>query len=356
MNNTEKVLMGLLSLVLLAVIVVAIVMLVKKNDPGARTGYQLIKDGHWTGNDLDPDNDSAKFKYSTQIDKTNGVSNYKLGSQSKLIQVDKKTGRTKITVGQPDGTTTIPTVFIKSKDTFNHGLFVMSVDHIPTGKGVWPAWWLNGRFPPESNDTWALNGEIDIIESVNSQTKNHVTLHTNTRKGGQQCRQDTVHNIVNPNCDKGEFTGCGEDRKQSCPYQGCGVTFEGGANYSAGGVYACELTKDGKVTVWYFSKGSQGLPEGLDEASKGGGDIDVSKWKALATNTVEFQKCPGSFQNMEMIVNTAFCGDWAGTTFDVKNPKNSKEECNKFVLDTNNSKNLENAYWDINWIRVYQQK
>ena len=140
MNNTEKLLMGLLSLVLLAVIVVAIVMLVKKNDPGPgpRAGYQLIKDGHWTGNDLDPDNDSAKFKYSTQSDKTNGVSDYKAGSQAKLIQVDKKTGRTKITVGQPDKVRGIPTVFIKSKDTFNHGLFVMSVDHIPTGKGNLP--------------------------------------------------------------------------------------------------------------------------------------------------------------------------------------------------------------------------
>lgn len=42
---------------------------------------------------------------------------------------------------------------------------------MPTGCGTWPAYWLCG-------DNWPNNGEIDIIEGVNTQNFNQMTLHS----------------------------------------------------------------------------------------------------------------------------------------------------------------------------------
>jgi len=46
---------------------------------------------------------------------------------------------------------------------------------LPTGKGIWPAFWLLG-----SNidfDPWPKSGEIDIMENIGNPTEVHSTLH-----------------------------------------------------------------------------------------------------------------------------------------------------------------------------------
>uniref|UniRef100_A0A914DYL2 GH16 domain-containing protein n=1 Tax=Acrobeloides nanus TaxID=290746 RepID=A0A914DYL2_9BILA len=68
-----------------------------------------------------------------------------------------------------------PTVQIQSNYLFNSGLFVLSLDHMPTGPGVWPAFWMFGT-------NWPNDGEIDILEGVDNMTYNRVTIHT-----GNQC-------------------------------------------------------------------------------------------------------------------------------------------------------------------------
>ena len=46
-----------------------------------------------------------------------------------------------------------PSVRITSKAKYNHGLFVLDLNHMPFGCGTWPAYWLLG---PD----WPNNGEI----------------------------------------------------------------------------------------------------------------------------------------------------------------------------------------------------
>ena len=66
---------------------------------------------------------------------------------------------------------------LEGKRRYNHGLFVLDLDHMPAGAGVWPAFWMTDEAH------WPDNGEIDILESINNQTRAKTALHT-----GGQCR------------------------------------------------------------------------------------------------------------------------------------------------------------------------
>ena len=62
----------------------------------------------------------------------------------------------------------------KGKFTFKYGTVEARIA-LPTGKGIWPAFWMLG----ENFDTvgWPACGEIDIIEAVNSENKIYGTNH-----------------------------------------------------------------------------------------------------------------------------------------------------------------------------------
>ena len=67
-----------------------------------------------------------------------------------------------------------PSVRIQSKQAYNSGLFILDLSHMPGGEcASWPAFWLLG-YPAE----WPAAGEVDIIEGVNNQIGNDMTLHT----------------------------------------------------------------------------------------------------------------------------------------------------------------------------------
>ena len=48
-------------------------------------------------------------------------------------------------------------VRLESKNTFFGGLLIHDLDHMPTGCGSWPAYWLCGP-------NWPNGGEIDVID------------------------------------------------------------------------------------------------------------------------------------------------------------------------------------------------
>lgn len=67
-------------------------------------------------------------------------------------------------------------VSIESKTLYNSGLFILSLEHIPTGPGTHPAFWTTGN-------NWPYNGEIDILEAVDPMIHDQITLHT-----GENCK------------------------------------------------------------------------------------------------------------------------------------------------------------------------
>ncbi|KAM0750532.1 hypothetical protein T439DRAFT_356286 [Meredithblackwellia eburnea MCA 4105] len=56
---------------------------------------------------------------------------------------------------------------------------------MPYGCGTWPAWWSNGP-------NWPAGGEIDVVEGVNNQVTNQMTLHTSD----SGCKYDPNANIT----------------------------------------------------------------------------------------------------------------------------------------------------------------
>lgn len=64
---------------------------------------------------------------------------------------------------------------LEGKNRYDRGLFILDLLHMPAGAGVWPAWWLTD----ETN--WPDNGEIDIVEGINNQTRAKTALHTSAQ-------------------------------------------------------------------------------------------------------------------------------------------------------------------------------
>jgi beta-glucanase (GH16 family) len=59
------------------------------------------------------------------------------------------------------------------------------------GPGYWPAFWALGAPFRPSNAVWPSVGEIDVMETINSQSTVHGTLHCGTVGTGGPCHEDT---------------------------------------------------------------------------------------------------------------------------------------------------------------------
>ena len=340
------------AIVLVSIIIVlvstVIFFAVKKWPPRSRGPYTL--DSDLSGGKLIPGNDPKSMRFYVGPDPTKGVVDY--GAWADQVTLTKN-GKTVVSAGPLSGTNR-KMVRLVSQNMYNSGLFIISADHIPEGLGTWPAFWLTAY--EKGTAAWACSGEIDIIEGVNSvgtdsnTSRNSSTHHTNDRPGLPKCRQVGVPGINNGgDCTAGppipalpSLSGCGCDGKSVCPGNGCGVfssstaSFGHGFNVAGGGVYACELTPEGYITIWFF-------PVGQEPADIAANNPDPSKWPAV--NRISFNACPGQFENMQIVLNTTLCGTWAGNVF----PGGGIGACNAHI----SAADLSEAYWSIDYIKVF---
>lgn len=228
-------------------------------------------------------------------------------------------------------------VRLTSQKAFNHGLFIADFAHMPGSiPGAWPAFWM---FGPD----WPNSGEIDIIEGVNTQTENIVTLHTGpgcsiSNEGSLQSSR-----LKQPNCNaNGGYDGCGQSTSDNQNYGD-------GFNDIGGGVYATEWTSD-HIAVWFFHRDR--IPENVKSDNP-----DPSLWGTpLARFVGSNCNFDDHFHDNNLVFDTTFCGDWAGAqaVWD-GNPETSAlgVSCQDYVA--NNPGAYKEAYWIVNSIRVFQK-
>lgn len=136
---------------------------------------------------------------------------------------------------------------VQSNQGFQHGLFIADIAHMPGGIcGVWPAFWMVG---PD----WPTNGEIDIVEGVNDQATNSMTLHTgadivmeNSTSLFSGVMQTANCNVNAP--DQGKNVGCSIMADSE-------ITYGTGFNAAGGGTYATEWTS-ASIKIWFFPRGT----------------------------------------------------------------------------------------------------
>ena len=332
----------------------------KKTDKNSNNQY--ILQHNWSGKDLHPEN--GKFRYFTDADPTRGSVLY--GEFSDLLSI-RTNDALQINIGaiveNDIGEEDLPrrqSIRLESISEFDSGLFVFDISRMPAGVGVWAALWLLGA--PGTGDTWASNGEIDIMESVNSDSRypwsknnkfNTTTLHTNSSENMAQCLQNNVDGITNPNCEatgNSSDSACGYNANQACPYEGCSVISddETSAGYkfndNNGGVYACELTKEGRITYWFWSRNDETMPSDFNT------NPDTWSVKTGTNNKIVFDKCPEQFKRQYIIINTTLCGTWAGGKYG----DNGLEGCQNAVVNPDYP--LEEEYWLINSIKIFQKQ
>ncbi|KAK3713238.1 hypothetical protein LTR37_008671 [Vermiconidia calcicola] len=276
----------------------------------------------------------SKFSFWETEDPTHGFvayQNQSAATEQKLIESTSNQVNLLVdsTYKTPNGR---PSVRLTSNKIYQSGLVIIDVAHMPGSIcGAWPAFWTVG---PD----WPNQGEIDIIEGVNDQAMNKMTLHT-----GPGC------SIGNNNAFSGslETTTCDVSGESNV---GCQIEASGGATYgtsfnaAGGGVYAMDWTSK-SIAIYFFPRGS--IPSDVT-----GNSPNPSSWGQPVAHFSGGCDISSAFTNQQLVFDTTFCGDWAGKVWGESCAAKTGKTCEEWVA--NNPKEFKEAYWTINSLKVYQ--
>lgn len=279
------------------------------------------------------------FTTQTGADPTGGFVNYLSQAQAESDGLYKTVGG-KVFIGVDNTTTLSPTgtgrnsVKIMSNQAYTHALVIADLAHIPGSEcGSWPAFWMLG------SGTWPDNGEIDIIEGINNNTADQMSIHS--KEGcnvtvGQYGQLGTSGSISNCGY-AGGYDGC-------TVYSSSQKSYGTGFNKAGGGIYTLHWTGS-EIKVWFFVHGT--APSDITD----GGEPNPNLW---GTPQASFAGCAfdSYFKDMSILFNTDFCGSWAGQFWD-DSPTCSPHAATCADYVAANPKVFSDSYWLINSVRVY---
>ncbi|GAO51130.1 hypothetical protein G7K_5241-t1 [Saitoella complicata NRRL Y-17804] len=284
-----------------------------------------------------------EWNFETITDPTHGFVNYVdrstafksnltyIKNGTAYIHADSTTNLTATnTVGRPS-------VRISTTDAFTHGLFMLNLTHMPVGCGTWPAFWTT------STTGWPNFGEIDVLEGVNYDPWNSMTLHT--KKG---CAIDNTTYV-------GDYTGilqstdCYVDSPLQGSNQGCGISdrsnasFGLGLNNAKGAIFVMEWRSEW-IKVWQFPHGTE--PSDLLSPSP-----NPLSWSTRPRAFFPGLECTVDefFSDHVIVINLALCGDWAAGSYPYSGCPGTCEEYVRY-----NPGGFKEAYWGINGVKVWQ--
>jgi len=243
-------------------------------------------------------------------------------------------------------------VRLESRAAFNSGLFVITVDHIPTGCGTWPAFWMFGQ---DERHVWPTWGEYDIIEGVHRTRHVITTLHTT-----DGCDQTTVNagEDFEGLWERGLGTAannCSTAARDQWEQQGCSQRGPDGSmgepfNAAGGGTFVGEWDPlAGHFRTWFWRRG-------MEPADVVGSKPSPDGWgKPYSFFSMDPYSCPRShFRNMRLVFDLTFCGDLGNAFFHRDCGAIAQNmSCRDFVLAY--PEHVKEAYWSIRDLRVFQR-
>ncbi|KAM0250550.1 hypothetical protein ACHAQJ_008560 [Trichoderma viride] len=287
----------------------------------------------------DASNFFSSFDFFTDSDPTHGFVEYVDASTANSLGL-AGTSSGGVYMGV-DSTTQSPSngrksVRVTSQQSFTHGLFIADIAHMPGSIcGAWPAMWMVGP-------NWPSAGEIDIIEGVNTQTTNAITLHTSAGFTVDNDGSDPSTQLASSDCGpNGSNSGCGQSTSDNQNYGD-------GFNAIGGGVYATEWTSE-YIAVWFFPR--TGIPSDVSS-----GTPNPSGWGSPLAKFTAANGCSVDdyFKDNQIVFDTTFCGDWAGSVWASDGECSAlASTCQDYV--SNNPAAFADAYWVVNSINVYSQ-
>ncbi|RKF71255.1 Endo-1,3-beta-glucanase [Golovinomyces cichoracearum] len=317
------------------------------------TSYVLSPDDVYQGNTF-----FDKFDFFTEIDPNLGFVQYEdrnTASNSKLINVNDAQQvyigvdyQNTYNVNDARGR---PSIRLETKKTYQYGLFVFDLSHMPANTcGKWSAFWTTNR------QDWPRWGEIDIIENIHESNVTMEALHTSPgcSLAGNQISNQMTGRQKTYNCD-GAATSSSYGPQSSG--QGCvaentnpnsyGTSF----NEVGGGVYVMEWNNQA-IKIWQFRH--ENVPQDLSAGSP-----NPSGWEKPVFSSAQGDcNIDEHFKDQRVIIDSAFCGNWAGQDVFWKETSCYKSDpakyptCNSYVA--NNPGAYKESYWLINSLKVYQ--
>jgi len=280
----------------------------------------------------------SAFQHQAIPDPTHGRVNYVSQADALAQNLTFASGNTFIM--RADHTTTLDpsgpgrnSVRIMSNTQYSTHVVIMDIRHMPEGCATWPAAW-------EVGDDWPNNGEVDIVEGVNSVAPNQATLHTSPGCTMPASTAQTGHTVgTDCNTAVNGNAGCGVQTDKA-------NSFAGGFNSAGGGWYVMERT-DTEIKVWFWSRNDGSVPADVKNAPT---SIDTS---SFGTPFADFPSTDcdleSKFGPNNIVINLTLCGDFAGSVF---TSQGCGSDCTSFV--NNNPASFVNAYWDFASLNVYQ--
>jgi len=272
------------------------------------------------------------WDYYSQSDPTNGNVVYQ--TRGDAIQKGLAVVQNGVAILSVDATTRLSTggnrasVRISSPKSYSSGLFIADFEAMPYGCSVWPAYWSVGP-------NWPNGGEIDIVEGVNTQATNQITLHT-----GPNCaipgNSAGSGKLLSTNCVSNPSSNGG------CSFLDTSTTsFGAGFQNAKGGVFA-HLWNSKGISIWHFPRAS--IPKDITVRNP-----NPSQWgPPVATFPSTNCDIGSHFFEHALTLDTTICGDWAGPAYPGTGCPGT---CAEAVA---NPANFKTAKWEINYISVYQ--
>ncbi|EMD34578.1 glycoside hydrolase family 16 protein [Gelatoporia subvermispora B] len=228
-------------------------------------------------------------------------------------------------------------VRIKSNAQYGTHMAVFDIRHMPQGCGTWPAIW-------EADDSVGIvNGELDILEGVNSLSPSYTTLHTPGSCTLSATRSQTGTAVYN---------NCSSSAAQASGNNGCSVSsttsnsFGPTFNSNGGGWYVVERNPT-SISVWFWARNDKTVPATV---SSGASSISTTGWKTPLAYFPSSSTCnlSANLKNHNIIINTMLCGSWAGSRYAASG---CPSDCISYV--NANPSAFVNAYWEFAALRIY---